>query len=947
MSDNHTKGSSNKLKLAITVIMFILVLLAGLFGAWILSILSSIPENDLSDLKVSIAETSTILDAKGNMIDEVDPSVFSENVSLDQVPDHVKEAFLAIEDRSFYDHHGLDLRQILASLRSNLKSGQIERGGSTITQQLVKNVYLNSDQSIDRKVKEAYITLALEDTLSKDDIFEAYLNRIDLGLGSQGIEAASQAYFSKHVEELTLEEGALLAAVVKSPATYQPLKRVPADGETSGEVIGTQQIGDVTYNLEKNERALKRKNTVLSAMASSGYITKDEARAASNKTITYRPKDEKPAPYSSYVADYISDEAVRILMRTRRLDEISAKKLVQEGGLTIQSTIVPAYQKGIEELYDRYGQLLSRGIDRGANFVDFDTDAYANIVDGDGHVLYFNYNNYFDDRGNLHLSHDAFTVQKDGIAIDAPCFIRQGEAVQLQSFYYLDSENNLHTLSGGSTVFEPGDVVGESPLKITKEALSKYGTSISTGDDELVLASDLFVMPSRSSLQPQSAALITDNATGGIVALAGGNDLRDPARQRFNHLYSKRQPGTALIPLTTYFTALSEGDTLASCYDDTPMRVDGDIWPNARTFYGYDVLADALANTREAVSGKILEHYGFEAVLKNLELLGLYGGKQADDAIRTSDEDAGRHDLTYDALASGNLIDGLNLDDLVNSYSKIASPREDRNYSISEIKDRDGRILYRHKNKAMKFPNHSDALLRYGLSGSPLSLKLKENGYDAFAVFGTNKYNSDYFVVGSTPRFTYGLWMGNEIQKLALSPNQSLAEDFYASMYAVTDDRDAWSLPESFEMKEVSRKTGLLASSYAKRARSTITLPFLPNTAPTEVTENYTRKLICSVSGELASTYCPDETITYGYYFVRPKGYNPDDFDGILPKDYNTVPYRHCHIHTKEWYEDMIRMQEELERQQEEEQEDENANDQGNNDQTDHSGTNTSGSRYR
>lgn len=164
---HHFKNHSNTIHLALCIIAFIVVLIAGILGAWVVTVLHSVDAIDFNDLKISIAETSTILDAEGNIIDEVDPSIISEHVALKQVPKHVQEAFLAIEDRSFYNHHGLDLRQILASLAANVKSGHIIRGGSTITQQLVKNIYLSTDQSVARKLKEAYITLALEQSLSK------------------------------------------------------------------------------------------------------------------------------------------------------------------------------------------------------------------------------------------------------------------------------------------------------------------------------------------------------------------------------------------------------------------------------------------------------------------------------------------------------------------------------------------------------------------------------------------------------------------------------------------------------------------------------------------------------------------------------------------------------------------------------------------------------------
>lgn len=885
-------------------LLLIFVLLAGIAAIWVVSILKDLPAVDFKDLTTSIPQTSYILDAEGGTIDEVDPSVFSENIPIDQVPDHVKQAFLAVEDRSFYDHHGLDARQLAASILANAKSGAIERGGSTITQQLVKNVYLSGEQSLDRKIKEAYLTLGMEEELSKDAILEAYLNRVDLGLGSQGIEAASNAYFSKHAKDLTVEEGALLAGIVKSPATYQPVKRIPTEENGGTDVIATQVIGDQSFELVENPRASERKNIVLRSMTQAGYLSKEDAEAYSQKPISFMPREAPPAPYSSYVADVVSDEAISIMAKIRHMDRKAAEKLVREGGLTIQSTIIGDYQKKMDALYDDYPALVARGKDRGASFMDFTTDDENRIVDDEGGILYYPYDELFDEKGNMHLPSGAFTKTDDGLEIDGEYFSASDGNVLLKNLYYRDEKNNLRTITGAGTVFQEGDLKSPDRLLIQGDLYDEYKDVIEITEDELVLPQELFLLPDKGSLQPQSAAVIADNTTGAVVALAGGNDLKDPARLRYNHLKSKRQPGTAIVPLTTYLAALSQGDTLATSYDDTPMRIDGDIWPLTDSFYGYDVLADAAANSRIAISGKILQRHGFEPILKNLARLGLYGGMRAADGVKTPKENSKRHDLTYDAMAAGNFVDGVDLMTLTGAYARIASPLNAANYTVQKITDRKGNVLYEHeKTTANKQPDE-DILLRYALSRSPLAKNLRGAGYDTFALSGTNKHKADYFVLGATPKYTYGLWMGSELQKLSLAGDESLTESFYASLLAIPGDTNQWKLPAHFEMHEVSDKTGLLATRYARRARSTVTLPFLPKTAPTEETENYTRKLICSVSGQLASTYCPYETITYGYYFIRPKGYNPEDFDGIYPKDYYTLPTGHCQIHTKEWYDE-------------------------------------------
>ena len=587
MGIKHTLRRKKTWQMLLAAILFLLVLLAGIVAIWIVSILKDLPPVDFDDLTTSIPQTSYILDAEGNPIDEVDPSVFSENISIDQVPDHVKQAFLAVEDRSFYKHHGLDLRQLGASILTNAKSGAIERGGSTITQQLVKNVYLSSEQSLDRKIKEAYLTLGMEEKLGKDAILEAYLNRVDLGLGSQGIEAASNAYFSKHAKDLTVEEGALLAGIVKSPASYQPIKRIPTEENDGADVIATQTIGDRSYDLVENPRAEERKKVVLRAMAQAGYITMDEAKSYVQIPISFMPKENPPSPYSSYVANVISDEAAHILAKISHMDKQAAEKQVREGGLTIHSTIVGDFQKKMDALYDTYPVLIARGKNRGANFVDFNTDENDRMIDEEGHVLYYPYDALFDEKGKMHLPAGAFTKTDGGLEIDGEYFTESNGNLILKNLYYLDENGNLRTVAGAGTLFQAGDLKNPSTLLLQGELYEAYKDAIEITEEELVLPADLFLLPEKGSLQPQSAAIIADNTTGAVVALAGGNDLKDPARLRYNHLTSKRQPGTAIVPLTTYLAALSEGDTLATSYDDTSWQTAPPIpaWPSAERFW--------------------------------------------------------------------------------------------------------------------------------------------------------------------------------------------------------------------------------------------------------------------------------------------------------------------------------------------------------------------------
>ncbi|MFS1515759.1 transglycosylase domain-containing protein [Bacillus sp. SCS-151] len=194
--------------------------------------------------------------------DELIAKLFIENrelVSIQDIPKHVQQAFISVEDERFYNHHGVDLRAIMRALYRDITEGKKVEGGSTITQQLAKNIFLSNEKTWLRKTKEVIIALNLEKKYSKQELLEMYLNQIYFGHGAYGIEAASQLYFNKHVSELTVEQGALLAAIPKAPTNYSPILQP--------------------------EKSFDRRNLVLSLMERKGYITPEDAVRYQGRTL--------------------------------------------------------------------------------------------------------------------------------------------------------------------------------------------------------------------------------------------------------------------------------------------------------------------------------------------------------------------------------------------------------------------------------------------------------------------------------------------------------------------------------------------------------------------------------------------------------------------------------------------------------------------------------------
>ncbi|MEE8109806.1 MAG: PBP1A family penicillin-binding protein, partial [bacterium] len=233
-------------------------------------------------------------------------------VPLDRMPQHLIQAALAIEDNNFYDHIGIDLRGLARALYQNLRAGRVVQGGSTITQQLAKILFLTPERSLSRKAKEAMLALRIERTYSKEEILALYFNQIYLGSGAYGVEAAARTYFDKGVENLTLEEAALLAALPKAPSYLSPI-RYP-------------------------ERARKRRDLVLRKMQELGYVSAERAREARRTPLNV----VRATPAKSAAPHFV--EHVRRILQEQFGDRDLYRK-----GLRVYTTLDLDLQKAARE----------------------------------------------------------------------------------------------------------------------------------------------------------------------------------------------------------------------------------------------------------------------------------------------------------------------------------------------------------------------------------------------------------------------------------------------------------------------------------------------------------------------------------------------------------------------------------------------------------------------
>ena len=333
----------------VALIVFALGVAATVSATYTLAMswLKDLPDYSDADSYL-LAEPTRVLDADGNVIAQF----YMENrqpITKDQCSDYVLWATVDTEDERFYEHNGVDIRGILRAVVAQLTGGS--EGASTITQQLVRNTVLSDEQfeqTLSRKVREAYIATELEKMYSKDEILMMYLNSIYYGAGCYGIEAAAQTYFGKSCSELTIAEAATLAGLPQSPSYYNPLSNP--------------------------DSAVERRNVVLAHMLDKGHITQEEydEAVASELVLNYTAPEKSGAYAYPYFVDYVKTQ----------LSKQFSTDLIFKGGLTVKTTISPKYQDAAENAVESVLQYADDGLEAALVCIDPSTGYILAMVGG-------------------------------------------------------------------------------------------------------------------------------------------------------------------------------------------------------------------------------------------------------------------------------------------------------------------------------------------------------------------------------------------------------------------------------------------------------------------------------------------------------------------------------------------------------------------------------------
>ena len=327
-------GKSALIKILIVIGIIVALLITAAVGLVAGALYGYVEDADLIDvenMRMNLTSFVYVEDAESGEMIEYEQLYDDENrvwVSGSQMPEHLKNAFVAIEDERFYKHSGIDYKRFIGAALQYLSSdGSTSYGGSTITQQLIKNITRDDDYSIKRKIQEAYRAYNLEKDLSKDEILEYYLNTIYLSQKCNGVASASMTYFKKDVSELSLAESACLAGITQFPTKYDPF-----------------------VNREANA---KRQGIILKKMLDLGFITQGEYESAKNEDLKFAKKPgEDEEIFQTYYVDAAIEQVINDLVKQYNYTQEYASKILYNGGLKIYLAMDPKVQKAVDDIYN-------------------------------------------------------------------------------------------------------------------------------------------------------------------------------------------------------------------------------------------------------------------------------------------------------------------------------------------------------------------------------------------------------------------------------------------------------------------------------------------------------------------------------------------------------------------------------------------------------------------
>ena len=713
---------------------------------------------------------------------------------IQAIPDRVKAAFLSAEDKNFYNHPGVDLTGLARAMVNNIQnigSGRRPEGASTITQQVAKNFLLSSDQTIDRKVKEAILSFRIEQAYSKDKILELYLNEIFFGMNAYGIAGAALTYFDKSVTELTVAEAAYLASLPKGPANYHPFRRP--------------------------EAALERRNWVIDRMVENGYVSKPDGEEAKAQPLGVTPRRNGSYLFAS---EFFSEEV------RRQIIERYGDKALYEGGLSVRTSLDPTLQayarRALQDGLINYDE--RRGFHGPVSTIDVSHEwgaqlakipALADVPEWKLAVV------LGADKSGVDIGIRPQIEASGKVGGD-----RQTGRIEAENmrWAYRSAKGDRKTAKSPDGALSPGDVV----------YVEQIGGA-NSGNYRL-----------RQPPKVQGALVAMDPHTGRVLALVGGFSY---AQSEFNRAtQAKRQPGSSFKPFV-YAAALDNGYTPASVIMDAPIEIvsGGQVWRPENYgggSAGPSTLRLGIEKSRNLMTVRLANDMGMNLVAEYAERFGIY-----DKMLPLLSMSLGSGETTvlrmvsaYSVLANGGKqIKPSLIDRIQDRYGKTIFRHEERgcdNCNAGGWQNQDEPTIVDNREQvldpmtAYQITSMMQGVVQRGTAAG----KIKLDGRDVAGKTGTTNDEKDAWFVGYTADLVAGLYIGLDspapLGRGATGGSLS-APIFNEFMQMAVKDTPVtkFILPEGMTLIAVNRKTGMQAF---EGDPDTIMEAFKPGTGPAD-----------------------------------------------------------------------------------------------------------------
>jgi penicillin-binding protein 1A len=692
------KSKFKKVLLVSFLSIFLIFLTTGFFGAAFIYFHYS---KDLPDVrKLKDHHPSTITQIYSDNNEKIAEFYIEKRiiVSLENIPLALKQATLAVEDSNFYYHFGIDPKAIFRAFITNLKAGYVVEGGSTITQQLTKTIFLSREKTLPRKIKEAILAVRLELVFSKDEILEMYLNQIYYGHGTYGVEAAARTYFGKSVKELTIAECAMIASLPKAPNNYSPYRNP--------------------------KKARKRRNHVIQRMADVTFITRDQAKVSIQEDFHLGQVQEMLNK-----APYFVEHVRRILQKKFGSSNLyrAGLKVYTTLNMDMQNSAQRAIKENLRNADKRYGYRGSLGtvdLSRGKISVQ-----------------------------NAMLKQNNFS-EKNGIEIGSIVNGTVMSVGETQALIILGSEDGYLNIKDMNWARKPNpNVDGRwAKIKSPNEAIT-VGDMIRVKILGRIQDGSGWSLSLEQEPEVEAALISLDPLTGHVKAMIGGYNFY---KSQFNRaVQAIRQPGSAFKPII-YAAAINEGFSPSSVIIDSPIifkeKEDAfEKWKPVNfeeKFYGPTTLREALAHSRNVVTVKLMQKIGIKSSIRLARSLGISSKLEENLSIALGSSGMTLYELTsaYSAFANmGTLIKPTAIRTIKSRNGELLFTSVPE--STQPISPETAHII----NSLMQ------SVIKSGTATKIKALKRPVAGKT-----GTTNNYVDAWFMGYTPELVTGVWVGKD-----------------------------------------------------------------------------------------------------------------------------------------------------------------------------------------